>query len=178
MKKTLIVFSLLFVLCVPRLSYAEINQRQLELLITKLEPKIQMLYTNQEEWTNIMVDMAHIAEKLESFSLESKVYQDIRISMTITRTELCCICESLNILPIIKNDEVLSYTKRRFERIPVVKRRLEESLKLTQEGYPFIKNKAALFKLDKAKDIMREVLGVYDKIITILENSIPKISKE
>ena len=74
------------------------------------------------------------------------------------------------LFPIIKDDAKLDFydtlVKKRFS---ASKKVIEMAIKSIQISYARIENKAALHLMDKAKDIMRKALSLYDRGIEVLK---------
>lgn len=180
MKKIIVIFALLSVIFVPKLSFSQNDLSKKEKLfitqITKLELITRVLADNAKKLNNIEKDLIAIAEistnSNQIINLTNTMASINNIGMIITNE-----IQFQAILKFIKNEYRLSYCNLRIEWIKTyINKQIKIYLNMIREQYAGIKNNAALHLIDKAKEIIQSSLELFDKSIETLK-SIKEISK-
>ena len=176
MKKTIIVFSLLFTICASKISYSEINETELPLLHRKLALMALKLSDSRKNLSTIMNDIGKIAQQEPLHQLTS--YATIGAEMRQIKTSTIFLVELLSMSPKIKNDYVLNYMRRQIQIMNIAKEAAYNRLEAIITWYASIENKAALHLMDKVKENIRSLIKLFDETIFILEKGIHKINTQ
>lgn len=131
------------------------------------KPFTDKLYDNYVELTNILADLSKISSEEDKHEPDSRVMIIIALS-GIARyiyAELeMCLCMSW-----IKEEKKIDYIKNRIRTINEGKEYINSGIGTIQTFYGFIKNKATLHLLDKAKGNLRSSLESLDEGLKFLE---------
>ncbi|MBW2332241.1 MAG: hypothetical protein JRF08_01930 [Deltaproteobacteria bacterium] len=191
MKKILVILSLLFIISIPRLSYAENNvnrgrhpkpldnqkQNILQLKL-KLLSICKELDENLEEFSGIVMDLQKIQKLYASPNLNIK--ESIgNANMTILFIETIFSYERQllsNCLMIKKEYELNNYS-RRISDLKIASKNINTNVELLRVYYALITNTAALHLIDKAKLIVKSSLKLFDKSIETLKSIKREIEK-
>jgi len=165
MKKLLVLLALAFVLCVPELCYS-VEERSHPWLTAQEAQSIVEITT---EWQKASVKLLQIVDDMKALPTEEWT---LRAIIAIDEAGiLYAFSWEVVFLYCLSSREVAKDIR------PLVTGRLKwnndkmkRCVKALQLVYGYIEKQAALHQIDKARDIIRSSLPLFDKAIQILES--------
>lgn len=171
--KKIIILSLLFIIVIPKPSYSEFTETEIQLLTNNLLAIQERLFDNREKLRLIQSDF-----RKEMQASDQLLGVMIIGEMGIIKTTTLYIQELLAMFPAIKHDFILNYIEREIQIINDEKRMTYDRLERIIKYSAHIENKASLYHIDKVKDTIRSLIKIFDETIVILEKSMTKITKQ
>ena len=175
--KRFIVCLCLVMVSFPSVSYSVDSQPSLLFkppIFTQLMPITKALLKITTDLLPIQKQLGEIARScgasdppdFTTSNLITTVLASIRMVSTICGYEF----DLLSVIPYIMEEQKMKEYKYRAEKLPIAKEQvLIELDTLSQSYYALMTNNAALQQVDKAQDIIRPVLELFDKASAILQ---------
>jgi hypothetical protein len=163
MKGLVMTLVMVFVICAPRLPYAQ-SQKPLD-VGTELRQIESVLYKTVE-------NLRHIVDDLQELQRHTGV--GVMVFQALGTIEFCWlsyyhIAGSLLWYPCIKAECSIAWRDVTIEQLQGAKRALSPSVQRLEIACRGIKNQEALHQVDKARDIIRSSLPLLDQAIQLLQ---------
>jgi hypothetical protein len=158
MKKVLIPFILLCIICTPKSTFSQNSFQDL----------IQQFGGIEKQLNYFSQDLLKI-NKASSNQHETYFLSSITNSISSSEDIISNTMDFIFLYPAIKDEHKLNLNRYIQLRLSSLKKQMESEIKFVQTAYAGINNQAALHLIDKAKDQMRASLILFDRSIEVLK---------